>query len=114
MSDTTTTIFRNIEIYNKAYFSVSLTLDNQSVNMSFVWNDKTKRYHATLVKTNGTVVFEGLAVNTLTDFPLNHSMFNNSLYGRFVLYPLDDGLVETEDTMKNWRDYYFLVYKITF
>ena len=94
MSDTTTTIFRNIEIYNKAYFSVNLTLDNQSVNMSFVWNDKTKRYHATLIKTNGTVVFQGVAVNTLTNFPLSNLMFNNSLYGRFVLYHWMMGLLK--------------------
>jgi len=110
----TTTINNYIGISNSPSFRVNVLLDSQSVNILFTWNNKTKRYHATATKTNGTVLFEGIKINPNSVFPINNSMRVNGLYGRFVLYPIDSVLVDTDETLKNWADYYFLVYTVIF
>jgi hypothetical protein len=60
------------------------------------------------------VLFEGIKINPNSVFPINNSMRVNGLYGRFVLYPIDTALVDTDETLKNWADYYFLVYSVIF
>lgn len=105
--------FKSIEIFNEPYFIVNVVIDNQSCNMSFIWNDKVKRYCTTLVKTNGTVVFEGVVINPITIFPINSVMKVNGLNGLFTLWPYDLSMIDTEETIKNWKDYYFLFYTIT-
>ena len=105
--------YRSIEILNSPNFVVNVVLDKQSCNMSFIWNNKVKRYCATLVKTNGVVVFEGVVINPITMFPINSAMKVNGFNGMFTLWPYDLSMIDTEETLKNWKDYYFLFYTIT-
>lgn len=110
----TTTINNSIGISNSPIFRVNVLLENQSVNILFAWNNKTKRYHATATKTNGTLLFEGIQINPLSTFPISSLMSVNGLYGTFTLYPKDKALIDTDETLRNWEDYYFLIYSIVF
>jgi hypothetical protein len=104
---------KRIAITNDAYFSVNIELENISCVMDFVWNNKTKRYHTSLSKKNGDVVFEGVAINAASFFPLNSLMAQNGLLGTFTLYPNNVSVAVSDETYRNWADYYTLVYELT-
>jgi len=106
----TTEIFKKIDLSNSPNFSGNVVLDKQSCTLSFLWNNKIKRYCATLVKTNGDTVFEGVVVNPISNFPVASIMLVKGFYGMFTLWPYDLSMVDTEETLKNWADYYFLIY----
>lgn len=101
-----------IDLFNDPYYSVSLQLDGDSYEMSFLWNERTKRFHATLTKQNGVEIFTGIQVNMLTDFPAVSTAKENGLTGSFILCPLDTTFVETDETYRSWVDYFVLMYKI--
>lgn len=107
-------VHKSINLYNEVNFKVNLVLEKQSCNMSFVWNDKMKRYCATLIKSNGDILFEGVAINPHSIFPVNSSLKQKGLNGYFTLHSFDINLVDTEDTIKNWKDYYFLFYSVVY
>ena len=101
-----------ITLFNDAYYKVSLELDGASYEMSFLWNDRTKRYHATLIKQNGVEVFTGVQVNMLSAFPITSTASENGLTGSFILCPLDPSYVESDETYRSWADYFVLMYRI--
>jgi hypothetical protein len=101
-----------IDLFNDPYYSVSLQLDGNSYEMSFLWNERTKRFHATLTKQNGVEIFAGIQVNMLTDFPAVSIAKENGLTGSFILCPLDPAFVESDETYRSWADYFVLMYKI--
>ena len=104
---------KRIAITNDAYFSVNIELDSISCVMDFVWNNKTKRYHTSLSKKNGDVVFEGVAVHSASFFPLNSVMAQNGFLGMFTLYPNNISVPVTDEAYRNWAEYYTLVYELT-
>lgn len=103
---------KKITLFNDANYNVSVELDGISCIMYFVWNQKTQRFHATLVKQDGTEVFVGVQINSLSLFPLHSSMAQNGFLGTFVLSPLDEATPETADTYRNWANYFVLMYQI--
>lgn len=107
-------VHKSIDIYNEVNFKVNVVLEKQSCTMLFIWNDKLKRYMSTLTKTNGTVLFEGVSVNPNSIFPINSTLKQNGLNGYFTLHSFDSDMVDTEETIKNWKDYYFLFYTVVY
>lgn len=104
---------KNITLFNDASYNVSVELDGLSCVMAFVWNEKTKRFHATLTRQDGTEVFTGVQVNSLTIFPIHSLMAQNGFLGTFVLSPLEADTPETDETYRNWADYFALMYQIS-
>lgn len=102
---------KRIALFNDAYYRVAVELDGFSCTMTFVWNERTKRFHASLFKQDGTEVFTGVKVNSLSFFPLNSNLKANGFLGLFVLTPFDPLLVESDDVYRSWADYFTLVYR---
>jgi len=102
---------KRIALFDDANYRVSVELDGISCIMSFVWNERTKRFHASLSKQDGTDIFTGIQINSLSFFPLNSNLKANKLLGVFVLVPFDEGFVESDETYRNWSSYFTLVYK---
>lgn len=108
-----TTVYRKyIDIYNEKSFKVNVTLEGKSAILTFDYNFRTKRYHATMSLATGEIVFDGLAIEPETSFPLTANFKVSGFNGMFALIPNDTSLISTDTTLENWATYYFLVYRI--
>lgn len=103
---------QTLPISNIPQFEYNVTIDGVSVNLNFYYNYRTKYYHLTATLLNGTILFDGFKITPLNPFPITTNMFNNGFRGTFNLYSIQESVIETEDTIKNWASYYFLSYVV--
>ena len=108
-----TAYVKNIQLYNDPNYKVDATLEGAALKMNFLWNERMKRYSFDLYKSDGTVIFEGVVLQSGYDYPVSNSnMIQHGLHGLFVLSPFDPDTVVTDEFYRSWADYFILTYQI--
>ena len=98
-----------LPLFNDPYFTYTTTLGSVGVKLVFEYNNRSKHFHISLYLRDGTAVMVGRKL-IATTLIFNPAMEAVGLSGGFIITPILLSIEETEDTMLNVADNYYLAY----